>query len=257
MRTVMKLAILVLLAMPALARSDDDARRQFDRDAGHYVQVMVADPYLELHLGPGRRYPVFHVIARGEPIQILYRRTDWFKVRDEHDREGWARRDDMAETLLATGDKLPLESTAHRDLDAYPWEAGGQTGNFGGGNVNSVYLNYALNPTFAAELGGENALGSTANSELVLVGLVYTPRPDWLIAPFVDAGTGLIRILPKAGSSVPAEPRDTLGYYGVGAKWHLTQRFLVRADYRSYAISTKRDQNKDRNEWKAGFAFFF
>ena len=84
-----------------------------------------------------------------------------------------------------------------------------------------------------------------------------TARGKGGFGAIVDAGTGLIRILPKAGSSVPAEPRDTLGYYGVGAKWHLTQRFLVRADYRSYAISTKRDQNKDRNEWKAGFAFFF
>ena len=257
MRTALKLATLLLLALPALTHSAEDTRRHFDRDTGKYVQVMVADPYLELHLGPGRRYPVFHVISRGEPIQILYRRTDWFKVRDEHDREGWARRDDLAETLLATGEKLPLENIHSRDLDAYPWEAGGQTGNFGGGNVNSVYLSYALNRNLAAEIAAENTLGHASNSEMLLVGLVHTPRPDWRITPFLDAGTGIVRVHPKATIVAPPRTHETVGYYGVGAKWYLTQRLVMRADYRSYVIFTNRDKNEDRNEWKAGFAFFF
>jgi hypothetical protein len=258
MRKLLKLALVALLAMPLLAHgADPDGRRRFDRDAGKYVQVSVTDPYLELHIGPGRRYPVFHVVARGETIQILFRRTDWFKVRDEHDREGWARRIDMQETLLATGEKLPLEHLDHRDPDAYPWEAGGQTGNFGGGNVNSVYLSYSLNGNLSAELAGEHTIGHSSDSEMFLAGLTHTPRPDWRVAPFLDLGTGLVRVFPKASIVAPAHKREVLGYYGIGVKWYLTQRFLFRADYRSYVIFTKRDQNEDRNEWKAGFAFFF
>jgi hypothetical protein len=258
MRKLLKLIVLALLAMPLLVNAaDKDTRRRFDRDAGKRVQVSVADAYLELHIGPGRRYPVFHVIARGETIQILFRRTDWFKVRDEHDREGWARRVDMQETLLATGEKLPLERLDHRDLDAYPWEAGAQTGNFGGGNVNSVYLSYSLNPILSAELAGEHTIGHNANTEMILAGFTHTPRPDWRIAPFLDLGTGLVRVHPKVTIVEPPHKREVLGYYGVGVKWYLTQRFLFRADYRSYVIFTRRDQNEDRNEWKAGFAFYF
>jgi len=258
MRKLLKLAIAALLTLPLLAHAaEPDGRRRFDEDAGKYVQVSVADAYLELHIGPGRRYPVFHVIARGETIQILYRRTDWFRIRDEHDRVGWARRIDMQETLLATGEKLPLERLDHRDLDAYPWEAGGQTGNFGGGNVNAVYLAYALNPNLSAEIAGEHTIGHNADSEMVLFGLAHAPRPDWRISPFVDLGTGIIRVYPKTTIVAPPQKHETLGYYGVGVKWYLTQRFLFRADYRAYRILTTRDQNEDRNEWKAGFAFFF
>ena len=48
---------------------------------GEFPTVSVADPYLEMHTGPGRGYPVFHVVDRGEDVAILLRRTDWFKIR--------------------------------------------------------------------------------------------------------------------------------------------------------------------------------
>ena len=47
------------------------------------LQVFISEPYLELSTGPGRGYPVFHVVERDASVDVLYRRTDWFKVRDE------------------------------------------------------------------------------------------------------------------------------------------------------------------------------
>ena len=46
-----------------------------------YFTVVVAEPYIELRTGPGRGYPVFHVVDRGDEIEVTKRRTDWFKVR--------------------------------------------------------------------------------------------------------------------------------------------------------------------------------
>ena len=257
MRIVLKLATLLILATAAGLAHSGDAARQFDRDAGRYVEVAVADPYLELHTGPGSGYPVFRVIARGERVEILFRRTDWFKVRDEYDREGWAFRDNMRETLLASGEKLPLEDLSHRDFDVWPWEAGAQTGNFGGGNVNSLYLGYSLNANLATELQVAQTIGHASNGLIVLLGLAHSPRPDWRVAPFLDLGTGVVRIQPKATIIAPPERTEQIAYYGLGVKWYLSRRFILRGDYRSYVLFTKRDQNEDRNEWKAGFAFFF
>ena len=58
--------------------------------AREYLQLLVAQPYLELHTGPGRGYPVFHAVPRDESVDVLFRRTDWFKVRTERGVEGWA-----------------------------------------------------------------------------------------------------------------------------------------------------------------------
>ena len=257
MRKVLKLAILLILATAAGLAHSADNRRHYDRDAGRYVEVVVADPYLELHTGPATSYPVFRVIPRGEHIEVLFRRTDWFKVRDEHDREGWANRVNMQETLLASGEKLPLEDLTHRDFDVWPWEAGAQTGNFGGGNVNSLYVSYSLNPNLAGELSVSQTLGHAANGVIALLGVTHSPRPDWRLAPFLELGTGVVRIQPKATIISPPQRTEQIAYYGAGIKWYLSRRFIIRGDYRSYVLFTRRDTNEDRNEWKAGIAFFF
>ncbi len=62
----------------------------------HYFSVRIAEPYIELHTGPGRGFPVFHVVDRGELVEVIKRRTDWFKLRTAKGKEGWAKRSAMA-----------------------------------------------------------------------------------------------------------------------------------------------------------------
>jgi hypothetical protein len=257
MRGTPQLFALAILAAAAGLAQADAGRRAYDRDAARYLQVEVADPYLDLHSGPGRGYPVLRVIGRGEHVEVLFRRTDWFRVRDEHDREGWAHRDQLRETLLASGDKLAVEDVSKRDYDHDPWEAGALTGNFGGGNVNTVYVGYALNANLGAEIATSQTLGHASNSIMAVAGLTHAPFPEWRLSPFVELGTGVMRIQPKATIVSPANRTEQVGYYGVGARFYLSRRLILRADYRSYVIFTKLNSNEDRNEWKAGFAFFF
>ena len=51
-------------------------------------RVVVEDPYIEFRSGPGRGFPVFHVVDRGEAVVLLRRRTDWIKVRGSDGTEG-------------------------------------------------------------------------------------------------------------------------------------------------------------------------
>src|SRR6201997_2387725 len=85
--------LLLLASLCAPARSS----------AREYLQLFVTEPYLEMHTGPGRGYPVFHVVPRDGSVDVLFRRTDWFKVRTEHGVEGWVSQDDMQKTVLANG----------------------------------------------------------------------------------------------------------------------------------------------------------
>ncbi len=63
------------VAVPALRRSDCGRRGTAT------PEVVIDDPYIDLHTGPGRGYPIFFVAERGEQIALLKRRTEWFKVR--------------------------------------------------------------------------------------------------------------------------------------------------------------------------------
>ena len=40
------------------------------------IEVVVAEPYLEMHSGPGRGFPVVYVVGRDEIVTVLYSRTD-------------------------------------------------------------------------------------------------------------------------------------------------------------------------------------
>ncbi len=50
-----------------------------------------------------------HVVGRGDAVDVLKRRTDWFKVRSERGVEGWASQRDMAKTLLADGTNFKFD----------------------------------------------------------------------------------------------------------------------------------------------------
>lgn len=221
------------------------------------VTVNVADPYLELHTGPGRGYPVTHVVPRGEDISVLKRRTDWFKVRDQRGREGWAHRKQMAETLTPAGTTLPIDDPGREQFAEHRLEIGVLAGDFGGANVITAYGAYAFNPHLAGEIRLSHLLGNSSDGQIATVGLTHVFRPDWRMQPFVSIGTGAIRIQPKATLVQTPDRTDQLAYVGAGVKAYLSRRFIFRAEYNKYVVFTDRDDNEEANEWKLGFAFFF
>lgn len=79
--------LLLLAALPMLTVAAQPAK------------VEIVGPFVDLHTGPGRGYPVFDVAERGEPVQVLRRRTDWFKVRTEREREGWVHLGQLSSSL--------------------------------------------------------------------------------------------------------------------------------------------------------------
>jgi hypothetical protein len=219
--------------------------------------VTVNDPFISLHTGPGRGYPVTVVVARGEQVAVLKRRTDWFKVRDERGREGWVHRRELALTLTDEGAPPPIEDPKRDDFVEHRREIGVLVGDFGGANLISAYGGYALNPQLSAELTLMHVIGNNSNGEGLTLGLSHTFRPDWRVQPFVSMGTGVLRIRPK-GTLVQTEDRtDQLAFVAAGVKGWLTNRFMLRGEYRSNVVFTNRDDNEEVNEWKLGFAFFF
>ncbi len=97
------LAVLVLLLTQTLTTGLAQA-------ADEYRTVSVADPYLELRTGPAIGYPIFHVIDRGEPVDIIMRRTDWFLVRGLDGKEGWVDRGQMERTLQTGGQEIEFRT---------------------------------------------------------------------------------------------------------------------------------------------------
>ena len=121
----MRWVLLVLsLSQFAIAWNAAGAERQLR-------EVTIADPYIELHTGPGGGYPIFFVAERGEQIALLMRRTEWFKVRVARGQEGWVHFEQLTTTLNPDGEPFDLPALGFSDYEARRWEAPAASARFG------------------------------------------------------------------------------------------------------------------------------
>jgi uncharacterized protein YgiM (DUF1202 family) len=222
-----------------------------------FLEVQVAEPYIELHTGPGRGYPVFYVVDRGERISVLLRRTDWFKVRTAAGKEGWVKREAMELTLTPEGAATQFAEADLGDFSRRRWEAGVLAGDLEGADVMSVYAAYAMTPNLAAELTLSQVFGNYSDAIIASISLVAQPFPEWRVSPFFALGTGVIYTDPNVTLVDENDRTESIGNVGVGLRCYLTRRFLLRAEYRNYVIFQDKDDNQEIDGWTAGFAFFF
>ena len=221
------------------------------------LQLFVTAPYLELHTGPGRGYPVTQVVARGDSFDVLFRRTEWFKVRTERGVEGWAAERDMLSTTLADGSPFVFDKGDRQGFQSHRWEGGVLTGNYAGATLVEGFVARSLTDSLKLELHAGQFLGNLSNGYVADLGLNHVFMPRWRFSPFVTLGTGLERTTPKTTLVAPVNANFQTAYAGLGARFYLTRRFFLRGEYRHHTVFTKSDSNEVKQEWKLGFAFFY
>lgn len=221
------------------------------------LEVEVTEPFLELHTGPGRAYPVFHVVEQGERVEVFRQRTDWFQVRTARDIEGWVHRRALLRTRTAAGTPPAVASAGRDSFEKRRWEAGFRLGALEGATLISAYGAYALTENLYLQLTGSQALGDFSDSLLGDVALGIQPFPDWRLSPYFALGTGVIHTEPAATLVQARDRTDQFASVGVGLRAHVGRRLLLRAGYRNLVVFTSRNENEELDEWHAGLAFFF
>jgi hypothetical protein len=241
-----------LLFVFAHAVADD-----VEDDVDDVQYVLVADPYIEMHTGPGEGYPITHIVERNEEIGVLKRRTDWFKVRSSRGVEGWVDAKQLEQTIQPSGLAVDIPVSSIEEFRSHRWEAGVLGGDFGGATSISAYGSYTFSRHLSIEAEAAQILGDYSDGWVVSGSLVHTFVPEWRASPFFLLGTGIIHVEPKSTQAQSEDSTDQVGIVGVGVKAYLTERFLLRAEYKSYVVFSSKDNNEDVDEWKAGFAVFF
>ncbi|TDJ29567.1 MAG: hypothetical protein E2O59_04015 [Gammaproteobacteria bacterium] len=243
----------LFLATPAQARLLDIFQK-------YQPEVVVSDPYIEMHTGPGRGYPIFYVAGQGDRIEILKQRTDWFKVRvprGQHFKEGWVHVNQMRHTLDLEGNEIDFGEIVLGDFARRRWEMGLNGGDFGGAASITGYLGYALNEHITLQLEATQILGNFSDGLMGSANIVMYPFPQWRVSPYFTIGTGMIETKPHT-TIVQAEDRtDEIVHAGIGANVYLSDRFILRMEYKRHTVLTSRDDNQEIDQWKAGFSVFF
>jgi len=222
-----------------------------------HPEVTVQDPFIELHTGPGRGYPIFYIAERGDSIAVVRRRTDWFQIEVPRGERGWVHIEQMEQTFDSAGERLDVPRFSLEDYTDRRWEAGVQYGDFGGANMISAFGGFGPTENLQLELWVGQALGRYSNSKMVNVNVSHLMFPDRRVTPTFTLGAGTIETSPKATLVGTIDRRDSMALAGLGVRTYLTRRFIFRAEYKAYVVFTSRDDNEEVREWKAGFSFFF
>jgi len=220
-----------------------------------YVELVVTEPYLEMHSGPGRGFPVVYVVGRDDKVTVLYSRTDWYKVRAPRGQEGWARRSDLMLTTLESGAPAPIPP--YPDFSTHQWEVGAGYGVYNRQNLVTAYGDYSLTNSIDAEFVIQQAFGTLDNRYIGTFGLRHTFVPEWKwFSPTAGIGTGYQRIEEKVPPA-PREKGNQMAYASLGARGFITKRFMWRADWRHYVVFNSLNVKEELEEWKIGLSVFF
>jgi len=222
-----------------------------------YQRVEVTDPFIELRTGPGRSYPIFYVAERGEKVEILKRRTDWFKVRTERGKKGWVDRARMENTLVDAGVKRSFRDLLVEEYIRRRVEIGFGVGRFEDETVTKARAGIRLGEHLMVELSIGQVSGSFSSSRLIDVNLVAYPAPEWRVSPYFTVGVGRFKNTPKRTLVGASSTEDTSANAAVGVRFHATRKLMLRGDLRTYVVFIDDNRSDDFQELTFGFGFFF
>ncbi len=225
--------------------------------AAEYQRVQVRDPYMDLHTGPGRGFPAVQVVERDEWVEILMRKTDWFKVRTEQGKEGWVARSQMEKTLTEAGVRKNFRDVLMDDYLNRRLEVGFAAGRFDGDPSLAVRSSYRFSSFIIGEFSLSQVSGDFSSSRIVDLSLQIAPYSDNRFSPYFSLGFGHFRNEPKAPLVNAVDTSATTTIVGVGLRVYLTRRFIVRADFKDYVVMIDADRNEEFQQWLTGFSFFF
>lgn len=220
-------------------------------------KVQVTDPFIELRTGPGRGYPVFFVAGRDEWIEIVLRRTDWFKVRAANGAEGWVNRAQLETTLTEAGTTKAFRDVLLDDYLQRKLELGGAWGQFKSEPMLKVWGAYR----FADALSIEGTIGQVqgvfSGTEFWHVNVNVEPWSDRRLSPFFGVGLGKFKNIPNASLVDAFTTNANLANAAIGLRYYIAERFVARLDYSIYTAFVSDIDSADYRAVTVGIAFFF
>lgn len=220
-------------------------------------RVQVTDPYIELRTGPGRGYPVFFVAAREQWVELLLRRTDWYKVRTQEGKLGWVNRQQLENTLTEAGNRKPFRDVLLDDYLRRRVEMGAAWGLFESEPMLKIWTGYRFSDTLSVEAALGQVQGVFSGTDFWHVGVHVEPWSERRLSPFFGVGLGQLKNVPNQSLVSAIDTKARLANATFGLRYHLSDRFMLRGDYSFYTAFLGDTQTTEYRAFTLGISFFF
>ena len=244
---LLSLGLALLLALSTPLHAADDP----------LPTLALSDPFVDLYTGPGRGYPVFHVAARGEQVQLLLAHTQWVKLRTASGKEGWARRDQLQGTLTAAGQgpgwlERWSDQTLHDRL-----AFGAAWGRFQSQPMLRLGARWRAGQAIGIEAAVGQVQGLYSGTDFWQLDATVDPMNDLSLSPYLAVGVGRFRNVPNASLVEPATTNANLAHAGIGVRWKFGTRYVLHADWSIYTALLSEQRSREYRALTLGLSFFF
>ena len=217
--------------------------------------AIIAEPYLEIHTGPGRQYPIFYVAEEGERILLLKRRTGWYKVQLENGKEGWAYRREIEKTLLKLGKRKGLMDRVYDNLLENRLEMGWGTGTFGGDPTIRLRILYWVGTSIAFEFNAGFTSSEDESTDIYNGGIVLTPWETRWISLSGTVGGGYVQVTPESILIDAEEDLFPEAHAGFGFRIPLYKNLAINGDFRNYTFFNDSKRTQEFQEYTIGLSY--
>ncbi|MCW9000618.1 MAG: SH3 domain-containing protein [Kangiellaceae bacterium] len=229
--------------------------------AEQQLRLEVIDPYIELHTGPGKGYPIFYTVEQSEYITVLTKRTGWYEIKAQNGRIGWAKASQVARTLLPTGEPVDLPSISYGDYLKNSWRVGFSLGQFSRGELTgSDIFGYSLGYRPLSFMGVEIERGNFYETEVKGnyqgINLLIEPLSQLKLSPVLLIGSGTMEIESQPELTPLSFDKEDFTRIGLSVNYYIGRNFVLQTGFQSFELST--DNNDERlTRWNIGFNAFF
>jgi len=244
--TIIALCLLLLLSLYTQLSVADEA-----------LLVVVKKNFINMHTGPGRGYPIFYIAEKNEAIWLLKTKTNWVKVRNLKDKEGWISIKDIDFTQDKQGNWLSMNKPSLNGYQGRQWEVGFMAGTFGDTDEITAFAAYQLTENIGAEISASQSFGSFSDSNSYSIHIVQEPFPSWRYSPYFFLGAGQRTTSPRSTLVSTEDRTNDVAIVGLGMKMYLANRLVLRLQYKSNTVLTSRDDDEIVDEWKIGLSAYF
>lgn len=227
------------------------------RSSSGNERLQITDPYIELRTGAGRGYPIFFVAPRNEWIEIELRHTDWYRVRTDSGKVGWVIRTQLETTLSEAGVQKSFRDTLLDDFLSRRVQLGAAWGHFKAEPMLKVFTSVRMSETLSTELTIGQVQGVFSGTDFWHINLVAEPWADQRFSPFFGVGIGKFSNFPNLSLVGAKTTSAKLANAGLGVRYYLTERLVLRADYSLYTVFVNDAQTTQYRAWSGGVSFFF
>jgi uncharacterized protein YraI len=244
------MALVIVVATPRVSADDKPA-----------LWLEVIDPYVEMHSGPGRGYPVFYVIEQGEQVDVITRRPGWYEVRTKDGKQGWTNTAQISRTVQTTGEPADLPTVSYGDYLKNSLRVGFNAGKMSGDQLESSEFftftaGYRPFSWGGFEIEAGRIFGLDVKGKLYGINLLIEPLTQWRVSPVLILGTGTMELKSQPKVQLLGIDDPKYNQYGLGLNYYLGRNFVAKAEYRSLSVSFNKE-DVSLKAWTIGFNTFF